>query len=398
MKFSFEPGKHRFKCVQCGKCCYPAALSLTGEDQKFISQRPEAAMKMVDNPDPPFTHALLCKGRCPFLTDERLCNIWQNRPAVCASFPLTFTFTPEGEMYVNYIACDGEDAEGGEPVDEAFVKKTIAEVESRNPHFFDVLKKQKMSANQLLFPFYTQRELTDYDSKQTFKEKLTELLLAIPADRYDFRVSCHTFLRLVGDTVRDESTNIARGRPKVILFGDDIDRIARRTEEALKAGWAGIYDEFRTTVDVNERATMRAGMCKILWEGKVTQVALDRTLETNALTGTPRRIRASSVFFKRTFANRALRLLLEHLGEVLTRVDLGGFPMDAELSVILQTLGEYVNNLETYCYMYADTTDEISESIANQVICDLDTFFVLGGSYADRVGTVLQSRAEALSR
>jgi Fe-S-cluster containining protein len=398
MKFSFDPGKHRFKCVQCGKCCYPAALSLTEEDQKITSQRPEAAKAIVENPDPPFTHALVCRGRCPFLTDDKLCNIWQDRPAVCASFPLTFTFTPEGEMYVNYISCDGEDAEGGEPVDEAFVRKTIGEVESRNPNFFEVLKKQKTSTHQLFFPFYTQGELTDYDSKQTFKEKLSDMLLTIPEDRYNFRVSCHSFIGVVRETLEDESSRTSRGRTKAILFGDDIERIAERIEGALKARWTSVHDELMTVVDVNERAAMKMGMCEILWEGKVSRVSLDKILETSDLTGTNRSIMASSVFFRRNFSKQALKLLLGHLSQVLIRVDLGGFPMDAELSVMLQTLGEYVNNLETYCYMYADTSAEISESVANQVIRDLDAFFVLGGSYANRVGTILLTRALLLSR
>lgn len=390
MKFSFVPGRHRFKCVQCGKCCYPAALSLTEADHRVISQEHDA-VAIVENPDPPFTHALMCKGKCPFLTQDTLCRIWEKRPAVCASFPLTFTFTPEGEMYVNYIACEGQDAEGGEPVDEAFVRKTLAEVEMRNPDFFKIQRQQRASAHQLLFPFYTVRELTDYESKQAFKERLAGMLASIPEDRHDFRVSCQAFLRVVSEALESEQAARPRGRTKAILFRDDIERISNRAEEALHAKWVSVHDEFRTIVDVNERAAMKTGTCDILWEGKARQVSLEESLETSDLRATKRAFRASSIFFRRDFSKDALKLLLEHLAEVLRRVDLGGFPMDAEVRVMLQTMGEYVNNLETYCYMYADNSPEISDEVARQVVRDLDTFFVLGGSYASKVGTVLST-------
>ncbi len=390
MKFSFIPGRHRFKCVQCGKCCYPAALSLTEADHRAISQE-HVATAMVENPDPPFTHALMCKGKCPFLTEDTLCRIWEKRPAVCASFPLTFTYTPEGEMFVNYIACEGQDAEGGEPVDEAFVRKTLGEVEKRNPDFFEVHRKQRMSAHQLLFPFYTVRELTDYESKQAFKERLAAMLLSIPADPHNFRVSCQTFLRLVSEALDSKLAGLPRGRTKTILFRDDIERISTGTEKDLNAKWVSVLHEFRTIVDVNERVAIKTGTCNILWEGEARQASLEDALETSDLTATTRTFKASSIFFRRDFSRDAFRILLEHLAEVLTRVDLGGFPMDAEVGVMLQTMRDYVNNIETYCYMYGGKSPEISGDIARQVVRDLDTFFVLGGSYASKVGTVLNT-------
>lgn len=85
-----------------------------------------------------------------------------------------------------------------------------------------------------------------------------------------------------------------------------------------------------------------------------------------------------------------MRKILEHLSESLRRVDLGGFPIDAEISVMLKSLGDYVKNIETFCYLYSPDEEEVSEKTATRVVNDLDTFFVLGSSYARNLGAGLR--------
>ena len=123
----------------------------------------------------------------------------------------------------------------------------------------------------------------------------------------------------------------------------------------------------------------------IFWEGEVRKTALDAKLESKDLKGTIMTVNASRVFMKRSFSAGAFRILLHHLSELLVRIDLGGFPMEAPFEVMLETLAEYVNNLETTCYIYSEG-EEVTEAVVRGVTNDLDTFFVLGSLYLARAG------------
>ena len=59
--------------------------------------------------------------------------------------------------------------------------------------------------------------------------------------------------------------------------------------------------------------------------------------------------------------------------------------MEAPFEVMLETLAEYVNNLETTCYIYSEG-EEVTEAVVRGVTNDLDTFFVLGSLYLARAG------------
>ncbi len=388
MKFSFAPGKYRFKCIQCGNCCYPGALSLTPIDFQEVSRNPRASRLIAEDPNPPFSHALVCKGRCPFLNDGMLCNIYENRPAVCVSFPLAFSYTPDGEMYVNFIRCPGLDAQDGELVDEVFVQNTIREVERRNPNYFRELKNQKASSHQLLLPFYSQADLTDFDSKQQFKERLAQMVVTKLLDKDNLRADYHAFLGIVKEALESSIRKIIRtsNLQKVILFKEDIVDIEAQTRKSLDAGFDRLRNEFLGLISAKEQEAVQSGVCEIFWDGEIRKVRLDEALESTEPTGVRKTVVASNFFMKRKFSSESFRIILEHLFEVMVRVDLGGFPMDAPLLVMLDTIGEYVNNLETSCYIHSQAEGEVTEEVTKKVIQDLDTFFVLGGLYSSRMG------------
>lgn len=391
MRFSFVAGEHKFKCIQCGKCCYPGGLSLTPVERKEISKHPEAAGQLTEAPNPPFSHLLVCKGRCPFLNDDMLCNIYTKRPAVCVSFPLTFTYTAEGELFVNFIRCPGTDVKDGEIVDEKFVEDTMKEVDRSNPGFFEELKGQKVLQHQLLSPFYSGAELTDFDSKQHFKEKLANLFASTAKDERNFRSGCHAFLSLAGQGIESEIRALSYGTAgrRTVLFKEDVNRIEARVEREIESNYGSVSKDYERLIRQKEEEASRTGFCEIFWEGEVRKARLNEQLETLDLTGNKRVVKAWSVYMRREFSPGAFNTLVKHLAEALVRVDLGGFPMNTSISVALRILGEYVNNLETACYIYSQDEIEISDDVATEVVYDYDTFFVLGAIHAKMIGTEL---------
>ena len=388
MKLSFQAGKHKFKCVQCGKCCYPTALSLTPEDKRSLLTTGDLP-GLRGNPNPPFSHELVCEGKCRFLTADTLCSVWEKRPAVCVAFPLAFTYNPEGEMLVNYMACEGQDAPDGEVVDQAFVEKTVQEIKSRNPYFFDELMARKVAEHQLLFPFYTERELTEFHAKQSAKEGLATMLTEVLADSTEFRASIYAFLQSASSVFESEVDSLPRRGRKVVLFDDQVTRIMEKVSEQVKNTHHTTCDALVKAIDTNEKQAAESGRCQIFWDGAPKEVELTEFLETNSLTGERMTAKASSVFFRRHFSRGAMTRILEHLSECLVRVDLGGFPIDAEISVMLKSLGDYSKSLETFCYLYSPDDASVSELTATKVVQDLDTFFVLGSSYAENLGAGL---------
>ena len=114
---TFPLGKYKFKCTKCGKCCFPHSLSLTPKEKESIEPSLKNKHKIIFDFNPPFQYTLLTRGRCPFLKDDKLCAIYNERPIVCRAFPLTFEYSPSGELFVNFIRCEGDDVEDGEPVD-----------------------------------------------------------------------------------------------------------------------------------------------------------------------------------------------------------------------------------------------------------------------------------------
>jgi len=388
LKLSFQAGKHTFKCVQCGKCCFPSALSLTPEDRKSLSVTGDLP-GLRENPNPPFSHELVCEGKCRFLSPDNLCKVWERRPAVCMAFPLAFTYTPEGEMLVNYMGCEGQDAPDGEVVDEAFVEKTVEEIKKKNPDFFDQLRARKIAEHQLLFPFYTQEEVTDFNAKQSAKDALASLLTVVSAGSTKLRASTLAFLQTTDSAFRSEVHMLPKHTRRVMLFDDQVKLILEKVSDRVTTSYPATYDELTAALDKYEKQATESGRCQIFWEG-TKDVALDGTLETKSLTGERMKAKVSSIFFSRNFSGVAMRKILGHLSESLRRVDLGGFPIDAEISVMLKSLGDYVKNIETFCYLYSPDEEEVSEKTAMRVVNDLDTFFVLGSSYARNLGAGLR--------
>jgi len=174
-----------------------------------------------------------------------------------------------------------------------------------------------------------------------------------------------------------------------VLFEEDIARIEGRVEREIENNYEALSKEYEILIDQREREALRTGSCEIYWEGEVRKVKLEEQLETRSLTGKKVVVKASSVYLKREFSTSAFKTLVEHLAEALVRVDLGGFPMSTPTSVLLQVLGDYVNNLEIACYIYSQEGKIVPNDVATSVVNDYDTFFVLGGIHAEGTGAGL---------
>jgi len=366
-------------------------LSLTPKEYTDISHLARTRKKIVESREPPFSHILVTKGRCPFLTGEKLCSIYEKRPAVCVCFPLTFTYTPEGEMFVNFIRCEGEGIEDGDIVDETFVHNTIQEVESRNPTYFDELRQQRTFTHQRLTPFYTLDELTDFDTKQLFKEQLAKMLLANILDGHNFRAACHAFFTVVKNTIESTLRAIRHySKNKVILIlTEDVHRLLKAMEDRAPTEYQKLQAKYIEMIEEKERWALENDTCEILWEGSVRRLRLDEPIQvTDIVSANKSYVKASTIFLRKKFTAEALRVVTEHLAEILVRIDLGGFPMDAPFLTMLDTLVEYVNNLETQCNIHAGEGQEVGVEAAERAVQDLDTSFVLGNLYARTTGII----------
>ena len=97
-------GKIKFKCLKCGKCCRYLHVKVEGtgtvglfllpnERKLFLSYqiRPlyGAGLKGKSRPRPEVIYAYqIVQNRCPHLTEQNLCAIYEKRPIACRAFPL----------------------------------------------------------------------------------------------------------------------------------------------------------------------------------------------------------------------------------------------------------------------------------------------------------------------
>jgi hypothetical protein len=88
-----------FKCKKCGNCCKnlfddlkgeKRGLTLTPEESQLFPEKLVAPLAAfgLDAPDIIFLYQLSVND-CIYFNKENKCEIYENRPLVCRSFPLT---------------------------------------------------------------------------------------------------------------------------------------------------------------------------------------------------------------------------------------------------------------------------------------------------------------------
>jgi len=132
--------KVKFKCTNCGYCCDSSNVMLSFEDM------PNIPVEFQELRDDEKTYIKdTAHSRCPFLTKDTLCNIYEKRPYVCREYPFKVTFVSNNKAYIDLIhACESivkEDYLPDNEVDFSFLvrksyyKQLLAEKPSLNFNF-----------------------------------------------------------------------------------------------------------------------------------------------------------------------------------------------------------------------------------------------------------------------
>lgn len=389
LEFTFETGKHRFKCTKCGKCCYPIGLTVTKREREHI-------IKIINNPrmflnltGGPFSYILQTRGRCPFLSNDKLCSIYRDRPIMCVSFPLTFAYLSEDRLLVNFIRCEGYDAEDGETIDSDYALKTIQEIIDREPTFFQQLITGELSSRKPFVPFHTTKEIIPPERKLDFKKFLASLLRSNLRDRDNFRAQAHAFFDTVnaGLTQAIRDTRITPASGQAIILDEDLDLLQNRTAVYFSKNYDSNINRIVEIIDEAERVARRTGVCELYVDGGIKKIGINDAIrwKTIGSDGRELSLKAYYLYFRKRLSPEALSVIVEYLGELLVRVGLGGFPLETPFSIIFPTLREYINNIDFYCNLYSGESEVVSSDAATRAIEDLDTNFALGSIYMKRV-------------
>jgi Fe-S-cluster containining protein len=91
----------KFKCERCGYCCETlfdtdqqplAGLTLLPEEiDRFDSKLIQPFIAKGNTEPTTILLYQLVLGRCPYLSKEKTCKIYRERPLVCKAFPLIYT-------------------------------------------------------------------------------------------------------------------------------------------------------------------------------------------------------------------------------------------------------------------------------------------------------------------
>jgi len=304
---------------------------------------------------------------------------------MCILFPLTLFYLPDGRLIVNFVRCEGYDLEDGEIVDQEFVFKVLEEIKDKEPNFLDELIINSLSTFSDFVPFYTQSEIVSYDSKLKFNAFLADVFKKHVSDRYNFRAQAHAFIRTIKygiDASLYGSYYHIKHRP-ILVLDEELNYIKDAVLTYFEENYDSQFLEIMRLVEDNELLASKTGVCELYLDGDVKKVNINEVLswKTYPVDEGEIKLKVAHVYYRKKLSVEALSLLVDYIAEVLRRVGLGGFPIDAPISITLQVLGEYINNLEFYYNLYSGELEEASLDAVKRAIQDLDTNFVLGSIY-----------------
>jgi len=385
MEFSFNKA-YRFQCVRCAKCCYQEALSITQSDynrlREFLGSNRARVRK---DSSKSYLYEMESLGACPFLKKD-LCAIYSIRPVVCRAFPLTFSFLPDGQLYVNLIRCRGIGLDDGKRVDESFVNEMIRDIQELDPEFFSTLRSNTILEHESLLPFNDEGSVTDFESKRMFLSKMSKWLSNKSLDGQNIRIKCHVLLSEILPLLEQHVGQIrdsVRVKPPLILTKDDVENIVAGIDREIpRVLERGLKNTLEAVEDRNARA-LGTNQTDVFWDGELKRVGLEDNLPFNDLYGKTMYVKVKELIFEKKVEREAERIALDYIEELLNRVDLGGFPMSGPLAVILPSLDEYSVNLHTYSQFYSRGGEKISSESMEKAIEDLDTRLLISKIYRE---------------
>ncbi len=325
-------------------------------------------------------------GACPFL-EGNLCSIYSRRPLVCRAFPLTFSFLPDGQPYVNLIRCKGVGLNSGEQVDDSFVSEVVDEIQIVDPEFLPALRGNSILEHESLLPFLDERSVTDFESKRMFLLQISKWLSSKLLDGQNIRIKCHVLLSVILPLLEHHMGRIReslRLKPPLILTKDDVRSIVKEVDEKIpRLLEEGLGDALEAIKERNVMA-VRTNQTEVFWDGELKKVRLEDSLPFEDLYGKTTHVKVKELIFEKSIEPEAERIVLEYIDELLNRVGLGGFPMSGPLLIILSSLDEYSVNLHTYSLFYSRDRERISSESMERAIEDLDTRLLINKIYRER--------------
>jgi len=383
MEFSFNKA-YRFRCFKCAKCCYQEALSLTQSDynrlKRFLDSKGARVRK-----DSSHFHEIESLGACPFLKGD-ICSIYSRRPVVCRAFPLTFSFLPDGQLYVNLIRCKGIGLNDGKSVDESFVTEVVRDIEELDPEFFPTLRDNSIREHESLLPFLDGGSVTDFESKTVFLSEISKWLSNKSLRGQNIRIKCHVLLSNLLALLERQVGRIRERvpvMPPLILTKDDVENIVADIDRDVPSVLErGLRSTLEAVQDRNARA-LSTNRTEVFWDGELKKVGLEDDLPFKDLYGKTTYVKVKELIFEKGLEPEAERMALEYIEELLNRVDVGGFPVSGPLAVVLPSLDEYSVNLHTYSQFYSRDQVRVSSDSMEKAIQDLDTRLLINKIYRE---------------
>lgn len=383
MQFTFSKN-YRFECTQCGECCIQSRISITDSEYEKLT-------KLVDRSHYDLQEFNLTSklhlndisfkdGNCHFLkkiNGKRICGIYASRFIPCRLFPLSFSASPNGDLIVNLLHCNGVSLEHGEFVNESYVENAINDINSIDDSFFREHVSNEMSINGGLLPFYTVNENTEFLNKRgflgrisewfnknTLKDKSVEIrLLSIKGALEDY----------FPNTLREMFIESGLTQLPMTLSNVDIDKLASKIEDGLELRLKNeaIIAELQYKKDLR----------KILSQGKFVLPVAGQDSATYGLNEkivffTPvmdkLEIIAKDLLKEKSLSNEATHTFECYVKEVLNRVGRGGFYMSIPIIDIMESLCNLSFAIKTYAIAYSSKSAMIEKEHINDAIIYVD--------------------------
>jgi len=305
---------------------------------------------------------------------------------VCRAFPLTFSFLPDGQLYVNLIRCKGIGLNDGKSVDESFVTEVVRDIEELDPEFFPTLRDNSIREHESLLPFLDGGSVTDFESKRVFLSEISKWLSNKSLRGQNIRIKCHVLLSNLLALLERQVGRIRERvpvMPPLILTKDDVENIVADIDRDVPSVLErGLRSTLEAVQDRNARA-LSTNRTEVFWDGELKKVGLEDDLPFKDLYGKTTYVKVKELIFEKGVEPEAERMALEYIEELLNRVDLGGFPVSGPLAVVLPSLDEYSVNLHTYSQFYSRDQVRISSDSMEKAIQDLDTRLLINKIYRE---------------
>ncbi len=176
--------KVKFRCTNCGYCCEATNVVLGFED---IQNIPPEFQELRDNG---FVYIKdTDQASCPFLSSDKLCNVYEKRPYVCREYPFKVSFISKNKAFIDLIhSCESIVKEDYLPENEidfsylvrkSYYKQLLSEKPALNISFLSdqeikQLLKEPYDWNELkqkLFPLLKETSAKPYKTMDLYTDK-----------------------------------------------------------------------------------------------------------------------------------------------------------------------------------------------------------------------------------